>query len=286
MKVSPGIDPDPVVVLYAHRWGGVGGMDGYGEAFPVSPQAQDPNFTVPIGKAKVEREGKDVTLVAFSRMVGVALKAADELAKEGISAEVLNLRTIRPLDREAINASVRKTSRLVTIEEGWPQSGVGAEICATVVEASYDYLDAPVERICGSDCHGGGVIIRLPGCPSGAHLRLRRPHALCCQPRTPRPAPGAPTPPPPCAPHPTSCTPLPMSCAPLPMSCAPLPMSCAPLPMSCAPLPMSCAPLPMSCAPLPMSCAPLPMSCAPLPISCAPLPTSCALPSTCLSFAL
>ncbi|CAI5507426.1 unnamed protein product [Closterium sp. Naga37s-1] len=136
-------DPDPVVVLEHEIL--------YGEAFPVSPQAQDPNFTVPIGKAKVEREGKDVTLVAFSRMVGVALKAADELAKEGISAEVLNLRTIRPLDREAINASVRKTSRLVTIEEGWPQSGVGAEICATVVESSFDYLDAPVERICGSD---------------------------------------------------------------------------------------------------------------------------------------
>ncbi|CAI5465671.1 unnamed protein product [Closterium sp. Yama58-4] len=136
-------DPDPVVVLENEIL--------YGEAFPVSPQAQDPNFTVPIGKAKVEREGKDVTLVAFSRMVGVALKAADELAKEGISAEVLNLRTIRPLDREAINASVRKTSRLVTVEEGWPQSGVGAEICATVVESSFDYLDAPVERICGSD---------------------------------------------------------------------------------------------------------------------------------------
>ncbi|GJP47284.1 hypothetical protein CLOM_g10015 [Closterium sp. NIES-68] len=136
-------DPDPVVVLENEIL--------YGEAFPVSAQALDPNFTVPIGKAKVERDGKDVTIVAFSRMVGLSLKAADELAKEGISAEVVNLRTIRPLDRDAINASVRKTSRLVTVEEGWPQSGVGSEICASVVESSFDYLDAPVERICGSD---------------------------------------------------------------------------------------------------------------------------------------
>eukprot|EP00475_Leptophrys_vorax_P028678 TRINITY_DN4167_c0_g1_i1.p1 TRINITY_DN4167_c0_g1~~TRINITY_DN4167_c0_g1_i1.p1 ORF type:complete len:434 (-),score=16.28 TRINITY_DN4167_c0_g1_i1:175-1305(-) len=136
-------DPDPVVVLEHEIL--------YGESFPVSPQVLDPNFTIPIGKAKVEREGKDVTIVTFSRMVGVALKAADELAKEGIAAEVINLRSIRPLDTETINASVRKTSRLVTVEEGWPQSGIGSEICAVVVEDSFDYLDAPVERICGAD---------------------------------------------------------------------------------------------------------------------------------------
>jgi pyruvate dehydrogenase E1 component beta subunit len=117
----------------------------------VSPQVLDPSFTLPIGKAKIEREGKDITIATFSKMVGYALKAADELAKEGISVEVINLRSIRPLDRATINASVRKTSRLLTLEEGWPQHGVGAEICASVVEESFYYLDAPVERICGAD---------------------------------------------------------------------------------------------------------------------------------------
>lgn len=91
---------------------------------------------LPIGQAKVMREGKDVSIVTFSRMVGVALQAADELAKEGVSAEVINLRTIRPLDRDAIIKSVIKTNRLVTVEEGWPQSGVGAEIAALVMETS------------------------------------------------------------------------------------------------------------------------------------------------------
>eukprot|EP00897_Mesotaenium_endlicherianum_P004398 jgi/Mesen1/3987/ME000210S03224 len=115
------------------------------------PEALDPNFILPIGKAKIEREGTDVTLVSYSKTVGYCLKAAEELAKEGISAEVLNLRSIRPLDRAAINASVRKTSRLVTVEEGWPQHGIGAEICTSVVEDSFEYLDAPVERIAGAD---------------------------------------------------------------------------------------------------------------------------------------
>ncbi|KAK4370744.1 hypothetical protein RND71_010219 [Anisodus tanguticus] len=99
----------------------------------------------------IEHEGKDVTITAFSKMVGYALQAAEILAKEGISAEVINLRSIRPLDRPAINASVRKTNRLVTLEEGFPQHGVGAEICASVVEESFEYLDAPVERITGAD---------------------------------------------------------------------------------------------------------------------------------------
>jgi pyruvate dehydrogenase E1 component beta subunit len=136
-------DPDPVVFLENELL--------YGESFPVSKGVLDPSFTLPIGKAKIMREGNDLTLVAFSKMVGYALKAADELAKEGISVEVINLRSIRPLDRETINASVRKTSRLLTLEEGWPQHGVGAEICASVVEESFYYLDAPVERICGAD---------------------------------------------------------------------------------------------------------------------------------------
>ncbi|KAK9090045.1 hypothetical protein Sjap_023222 [Stephania japonica] len=136
-------DPDPVVFLENELL--------YGESFPVSAEALDSSFCLPIGKAKIEREGKDVTIVAYSRAVGHSLKAADILSKEGISAEVINLRSIRPLDRSTINASVRKTNRLVTVEEGFPQHGVGAEICATVVEESFGYLDAPVERIAGAD---------------------------------------------------------------------------------------------------------------------------------------
>lgn len=136
-------DPDPVVFLENELL--------YGESFPVSAEVLDSSFCLPIGKAKIEREGKDVTITAFSKMVGYSLQAADILAKEGISAEVINLRSIRPLDSAAINASVRKTNRLVTVEEGLPQHGVGAEICASVIEESFEYLDAPVERIAGAD---------------------------------------------------------------------------------------------------------------------------------------
>nr|XP_051202966.1 pyruvate dehydrogenase E1 component subunit beta-1, mitochondrial isoform X1 [Lolium perenne] len=136
-------DPDPVVFLENELL--------YGESFPISAEVLDSSFTVPIGKAKIEREGKDITITAFSKMVGYALQAAEILSKEGISAEVINLRSIRPLDRAAINASVRKTNRLVTVEEGFPQHGVGAEICMSVVEDSFEYLDAPVERIAGAD---------------------------------------------------------------------------------------------------------------------------------------
>ncbi|XP_021723029.1 pyruvate dehydrogenase E1 component subunit beta-1, mitochondrial-like [Chenopodium quinoa] len=136
-------DPDPVVFLENEIL--------YGESFPISDEVVDPNFTVPIGKAKIEREGKDVTITAFSKMVGFSLKAAEILEKEGISAEVINLRSIRPLDRALINDSVRKTSRLITVEEGFPQHGVGAEICTSVIEDSFDYLDAPIERIAGAD---------------------------------------------------------------------------------------------------------------------------------------
>ncbi|PHU23496.1 hypothetical protein BC332_08603, partial [Capsicum chinense] len=142
-------DPDPVVFLENELL--------YGESFPVSAECFDSSFSLPIGKAKASScflslfLGKDVTITAFSKMVGYALKAAEILAKEGISAEVINLRSIRPLDRPTINASVRKTNRLVTVEEGFPQHGVGAEICASVVEESFEYLDAPVERISGAD---------------------------------------------------------------------------------------------------------------------------------------
>ncbi len=111
----------------------------------------DPDWTVPIGKAKVVREGKDVTLTAHSRMVEIALAAADQMAEDGIDAEVIDLRTLRPLDTETIVNSVKKTNRLVSVEESWPQSGIGAEIAATIMEQAFDWLDAPVTRITGAD---------------------------------------------------------------------------------------------------------------------------------------
>ena len=120
----------------------------YGVEFEI-PQAED--WIVPIGKARVRREGDGVTLTAHSRMVGLALKAAEELAKEGIEAEVIDLRTLRPLDHETILESVRKTNRLVTCEEGWGPMGVGAEIVARVIEHAFDYLDAPPLRVCQED---------------------------------------------------------------------------------------------------------------------------------------
>ena len=136
-------DPDPVVFLENELL--------YGESFPVSKEALSADFVTPIGKALVMRPGTDVTLVSFSKMVGFCKEAAEELAKEGISAEVVNLRSLRPLDRDAIAASARKTNRVVVVEEGWPQAGVGAEISAMVNEDAFDYLDAPVERITGVD---------------------------------------------------------------------------------------------------------------------------------------
>jgi pyruvate dehydrogenase E1 component beta subunit len=97
------------------------------------------------------REGTDVTIVAFSRIVGHALLAAEKLAEQGISAEVINLRSIRPLDTETIVSSVRKTNRLVSVEESWPFAGIGSEIAALIMEQAFDYLDAPVVRVCGAD---------------------------------------------------------------------------------------------------------------------------------------
>ncbi|KAE8724965.1 Pyruvate dehydrogenase E1 component subunit beta-2 [Hibiscus syriacus] len=136
-------DPDPVVFLENELL--------YGESFPISDGVLDSSFCLPIGKAKIERKGKHVTIAAYSKMVGYSLKAAEILEKDGIHAEVVNLRSIRPLDRSTINDSVRKTNRLVTVEEAFPQHGVGAEICACVLEESFSYLDAPVERIAGAD---------------------------------------------------------------------------------------------------------------------------------------
>lgn len=102
-----------------------------GTPFPMSDEAQSKDFVLPIGKAKVEKEGTDVTITAFSKMVGYSLEAAEILAGHGINCEVINLRSIRPLDTETIIESVKKTNRLVNVEEGWPQHGVGAEICGT-----------------------------------------------------------------------------------------------------------------------------------------------------------
>jgi len=133
-------DPNPVIVLENEML--------YGQTFdcPV-----DDEFIVPIGKAKIERAGKHVTLVAFSIMVGVALKAADALAELGIEAEVINLRSLRPLDTATVVESVKKTNRLVTVEEGWPFAGIGAEIAMQIIEHAFDWLDAPPVRVHGLD---------------------------------------------------------------------------------------------------------------------------------------
>jgi pyruvate dehydrogenase E1 component beta subunit len=120
----------------------------YGQSFEV-PVLDD--FVLPIGKAKIERSGDDVTIVSFGMGMRYALEAAEKLAEEGISAEVIDLRTIRPMDMETVLASVRKTNRCVTVEEGWPQSGVGAEITAQIMHHAFDYLDAPVLRVSGKD---------------------------------------------------------------------------------------------------------------------------------------
>ena len=111
----------------------------------------DSDYTVPIGRAKVLRTGRDVTVAAFSRMCAAALEAADMLAGEGIDAEVIDLRTLRPLDRETVAASIRKTNRIVSVEEGWPVAGIGSEIAAIAMEDAFDWLDAPVARVTGED---------------------------------------------------------------------------------------------------------------------------------------
>jgi len=118
----------------------------------MSAEAMSDDFVLPIGKCKVELEGSDVTIVAHSKMVTHSLEAAQELAKEGIKAEVINLRSIRPLDIDTIIKSVKKTNRLIVVEGGFPAFGVGSEICAQIVESeAFNYLDAPVERVTGAD---------------------------------------------------------------------------------------------------------------------------------------
>jgi pyruvate dehydrogenase E1 component beta subunit len=133
-------DPNPIIFLEHEMM--------YGTEFDI-PDVED--WIVPIGKAKVRRQGRDVTLTAHSRMVGLALTAAEKLAAEGIDAEVIDLRTLRPLDHETIVESVKKTSRLVSVEEGWAPMGVGAEVVARVTEHAFDYLDAPPMRVAQED---------------------------------------------------------------------------------------------------------------------------------------
>ena len=133
-------DPNPVIVLENEIL--------YGQTFDCPT---DDEFTLPIGKAKIERPGKDVTIVAFSIMVGVAMKAAEALAEQGIDAEVINLRSLRPLDTATIIESVKKTNRVVSVEEGWAFAGIGAEIAMQVTEHCWDWLDAPPARVAGLD---------------------------------------------------------------------------------------------------------------------------------------
>jgi pyruvate dehydrogenase E1 component beta subunit len=133
-------DPNPVIFLENEMM--------YGQSFDI-PDSED--WVLPIGKAKIERPGDAVTITAFSRMVGVALDAAETLAGEGIEAEVINLRSLRPLDTATILRSVRKTNRIVSVEEGWPFAGIGSELAAVMMEQAFDWLDAPLMRVCGED---------------------------------------------------------------------------------------------------------------------------------------
>ncbi len=133
-------DPNPVVFLENEVL--------YGHSFEV-PVIDD--FVLPIGRAKIVRKGRDLTITAFSIMVGKALQAAEQLAGRGIEAEVIDLRTLRPLDVETLVASIRRTNRLLAVEEGWPVCGIGAELAALAMEHAFDWLDAPVVRVTGKD---------------------------------------------------------------------------------------------------------------------------------------
>ena len=133
-------DPNPVIFLENEI--------AYGRSFPV-PKLDD--FVLPIGKARVVKPGKDVTIVAHSICVGLILEAAEKLAAEGIDAELVDLRTLRPLDTATVIESVRKTNRIVTVEQGWPICSIGSEVCSQVVEKAFDYLDAPPTKVTGKD---------------------------------------------------------------------------------------------------------------------------------------
>lgn len=137
-------DPNPVVCLENEIM--------YGVTFEVSDAALDKDFVLPIGKAKIERPGKHCTITAYSRGVKTSLAAAEILAQKGVEVEVINLRSLRPLDRQTIAESVKRTNHLVTVEENWPQCGIGAEIAASLMESdAFDYLDHPMRRVTSAD---------------------------------------------------------------------------------------------------------------------------------------
>jgi pyruvate dehydrogenase E1 component beta subunit len=137
-------DPNPVMVLEHELM--------YGVSFPMSDAAQSKDWVIPFGQAKIEREGTDVTIITFSKPVGLALEAAEVMAAKGVSCEVINLLSLRPLDRKTIIASAKKTGRVVSLEQGWPQCGIGSEIAAILMETdAFNYLDAPMERVTGAD---------------------------------------------------------------------------------------------------------------------------------------
>jgi len=153
-------DPNPVIFLENEIL--------YGQSFEVP---DDPEWLVPIGKARIVRKGSHVTITAFSRMVGLALAAADLLQKEGIEAEVIDLRSLRPLDTATITQSVQKTNRLVTVEEGWSFAGIGAELSAQMMETAFDWLDAPVARVAGVD-------VPMPYAANLEHMALPQPETI------------------------------------------------------------------------------------------------------------
>ena len=132
-------DPNPVIFIEAQLLYGTKG------------EVSDGDYTIPIGRADVKREGRDVTVVAYSKMLLLALEAAEELAPQGIDVEVVDPRTLKPLDVDTIVASVKKTGRLVVVEEGWRFAGMGAQIAESVYSAAFDYLDAPIARVTGED---------------------------------------------------------------------------------------------------------------------------------------
>ncbi len=132
-------DPDPIVFMESEMM------------YSDNCEIPDEEYYIPIGKAEVKREGTDCTIVSFSKMMKVALSAADELAKDGVQCEVIDLRTIRPLDIDTIVNSVKKTNRLVIVEEGWPFGSIASEITFQVQRYAFDYLDAPIKRVTGAD---------------------------------------------------------------------------------------------------------------------------------------
>jgi pyruvate dehydrogenase E1 component beta subunit len=137
-------DPNPVMILEHELM--------YGVKFPMTDEEQSADYVIEIGSSKLEKEGTDVTVISFSKTVGLALEAAEVMKEKGVSVEVINLLTLRPLDRNAIINSVKKTGRIVSLEQGWPQCGISSEIAAILMESSaFNYLDAPMERVTGAD---------------------------------------------------------------------------------------------------------------------------------------